>query len=103
GRKRGCRPRLVVVLQKAGEFVLIIQPCVKVFAHRTGVVLTKAVVEPLVVRVVETLLLERPFQVPVNLRHEDETGHSFAHALSRLWPEERRALTPGSLEDLGQG
>src|SRR5262245_50023702 len=55
GRKGGCRPRLVVVFQKAGELVLIIQPRMKVFAHRTGVLFAKAVVEPLIVGVVETL------------------------------------------------
>ena len=58
-------------------------------AHRPGVALAKAIVEPLVVGVIEALLLQRPFHVPVDLGHEEEAGHSFAHALRRRRPEER--------------
>ena len=72
GRERGGRPRLVVVLQEAGQLVLVIQPGVEVLAHRPRVSLAQAVVEPLVVGVVEPLLLQRPFQVPVDLGHEAE-------------------------------
>ena len=64
--------------------------------------LPEAIVEPFIVGVVEALLLERPFQVPVDLGHEEEAGNTFAHPLGRRRPEERRTLAPGSFEDLGQ-
>ena len=72
-RREGCsRPRLVVVFHKAGQLVLIIEPRVEMLAHRPRVPLAQAVVEPFVVGVIESLLLQRPFQVPVDLGHEAE-------------------------------
>ena len=99
-RRRG--PRLVVVLQEAGQLVLVIQARVEMLAHRPGMAVAEAVVEPLVVGVIEALLLERPFQVPVDLGHEEEAGNALAHALGRRRPEERRTLAPGSLEHVRQ-
>ena len=80
-RERGRRARLVVVLQEARELVLVVEPGVEVLAHRPRVAFAQAVVEPLVVGVVEALLLQRPFQVPVDLGHEAEARDSLAHAL----------------------
>jgi hypothetical protein len=101
GKRRRC-PRLVVVFQKASELVLIIQPSVKVFTHGTGMFNTKAVVEPLIVGVVETLLLSRPLQVPVNLGHKCNAGYAFAHTLDCLRPEWLRWDAPGSVKDFRQ-
>src|SRR5262249_37085066 len=62
-RRRG--PWLIVVFEKSGQFILIIQPGVEVLAHGPRMAFTEAVVQALVVGVVEPLLLERPFQVPI--------------------------------------
>ena len=59
----------------------------EVLAHRPGVPFAKPVVEPLVVGVVEALLLQRPFQIPIDLGHEAEARDALAHALDRLRPE----------------
>ena len=102
GRERRRGPRLVVVLQEAGQPVLVIEPGQEVLAHRPGVPLAQAVVQPLVVGVVEPLLLQRPFEVPVDLGHEAEVGDLLPHAPGRLRPERLGADAPGPLEDLGQ-
>ena len=73
-RERGRRPRLVVVFHEAGQLVLIVEPGVEMLAHRPGVPLAEAVVEPFVVGVVESLLLHRPFPIPVDLGHERKFG-----------------------------
>ena len=102
GGNVGGGPRLVVVFQEAGELVLIVEPGVKMLAHGPGVAVAQAVVEPLVVGVVEALLLQRPFQVPIDLGHEAEAGMALADLLRRRRPEERRSLAPGALEHVGQ-
>lgn len=57
GVECGCGPRFIVVFQKPGEAILIIETRVKVFTHSAGMSVTQTVVKPLVIRVVETLLL----------------------------------------------
>ena len=102
GKRRG-GPRLVVVLEEAGQLVLIVEPGVKMLADGPGMAFAEAVVEPLVVGVVEALLLERPFQVPVDLGHEAEAGMLAARTRSvargqksgARWPQVR-SKTSGS-------
>ena len=101
GKRRG-RARLVVVFQEAGHLVLVIEARVEVLADRPRVPLAQPVVQPLVVRVVEPLLLQRPFEIPVDLGHEAEAGHVFSHARGGSRPERLRAEAPRSLEDVGQ-
>ena len=62
----------------------------------------QAVVEPLVVGVVEALLLQRPFHVPIDFRHEAEVRNLLAHAADRLGPERLGRDAPGPLEDFRQ-
>ena len=64
--------------------------------------LAQAVVEPLVVRVVEALLQHRPLEVPVDLGHEAESRRARPNALGHPRPEQRRPAAPGPLEDVGQ-
>ena len=91
-----------MVLQEAGQLVLVVQPRAEVLAHRPGVPVAEAVVQPLVVGVIEALLLQRPFQVPVDLGHEAEVRDTLAHAPGRLRPEGLGLDAPGPLEDVGQ-
>ena len=72
-REVGRGPRLVVVLEEAREVVLVVEIGPQVLAHRPRVPVAQAVVEPLVVGVVEALLLQRPLEVPVDLGHEAGT------------------------------
>ncbi len=94
-----------MVFQEASQLVLVIEPRQEMLTHRTGVMLAQAIVEALVVGVVEALLLECPFEVPVNLDapHEivDQARRS-TNTLGRHRPEERRTLAPGAFEDFGQ-
>ena len=64
GREGRGGPRLVVVLQEAGQLVLVVQPRAEVLAHRPGVPVAEPVVEPLVVGVVEPLLLQASIRGP---------------------------------------
>ena len=91
-----------MVLHEAGELALVIEPGVEMLAHRPGMTLAEPIVEPLVVGVVETLVLQRPFQVPIDLRHEAEAGNPLTHASGRVRPEEWGTAAPGSFEDFWQ-
>lgn len=68
---------LVMVLQETKQLVLIPQFCAKMKSDTLGVLTFQAVIEPLVVAEIETLLLEFPLQVPVAFSHEAEVGMSF--------------------------
>src|SRR5262245_114997 len=100
--KRGGRTRLVMVFHEARDLVLIVEAGGQMLPYRSGTALAQAIVETLVVRVVEPLLLHGPFEVPIDLGHEAEPRAPRAYRSYRLGPEERRATSPGAREDVGQ-
>ena len=65
-------PRLVVVFEKARGFVLKLFVCTEMVPHGPGMSVSKSIIESVIVRVVKALLLECPFKIPVNFRHEQE-------------------------------
>src|SRR5438477_4265950 len=111
-RKRRGRARLVVVLEKAGRASLVLGVGEQMTAHGAGVLPAQSIVEPLVVCVVETLLLQRPLEIPVRLGHEHEVGVTRADAGDRRRPERligwrravggTRAIAPRAREDVRQ-
>jgi hypothetical protein len=112
-RRKGRRgPRLVVILQEANGPALEVRIRVEMAAHGLGVPGVQAVVQPLVVGVMEPLLLERPLEIPVRLGHEHEVWPRPVHVGDRLGPERLvdgrgpiggpGALTPRSRDDVGQ-
>src|SRR5262245_25447152 len=91
----GCRGAMpVAVLQEAGQTAPVVEPRPEVIADRPGVMLAQPIVESLVIGVIETLLLQGPFEIPVGLRHERELRNNLTNTLSRCRPEERRAIPP---------
>ena len=102
--RRECRgrPRLVVVFQEAGELVLIVDFCAEMLAYRTRMTFAQSIVEPFIVGVVEPLLLQRPFSIPVDLGHETEVRMLLAHGLGCLGPKEFDACAPSPFEHVGQ-
>ena len=111
-RKRDRGARLVVVFQKPHRFALIIQIGPQVQARRLALPCVQAVVKPFVIGVMETLLLQVPFAVPVCLRHEDEIRMRRGHGGNRLRPKWRidrrravariRAVAPGFANHVGE-
>src|SRR5439155_280157 len=83
------------VLQKAGQLVLVVQPRVEMLTHWQGMSVAEAVVQPFVVGVIESLLQQGPFQVPVDLGQEAEVRNPLAHAPDRLRPEGPGLDAPG--------
>src|SRR5262249_39419876 len=71
-RKRRGGPRLVVVLQKAGQLVLVVEAGAEMFTHRLGVALAETVIQSFVVCVVKALLVQCPFEIPIDLGHESK-------------------------------
>src|SRR5262245_34193653 len=98
----GRRPRLVVVFQKSGELILVIEAGMEVLAHRSRVSFAGAVVQPLVVRVVESFLLHGPLEIPRDLGHEAEAWDSVAYSLNRWRPEWLRPAAPRAFENIRQ-
>ena len=74
GRKRGGGSGLVMVLDEADQPLLVRQDQPEMQPHVLGVVMLQPVVESLVVAVIEPLLLQFPFQVPVGLGDEQKIG-----------------------------
>ena len=70
---RGCA-WLVVILQETGELVLIVEAGEQMLPHGSGMAFAQAIVEPLVVGVVEPLLLHSPLEIPIDFSHEAEPG-----------------------------
>ena len=98
--RRGAR--LVVVLEEARQPILIVEARRQMGAQRAGIGIAQPVVQTLVVAVVEALLLQVPFEVPIGFGQEGEAGMGPAHGRDRRRPERRRRPAPGALEDLGQ-
>ena len=62
---KDCRgARLVVVLEEARQPVLVVEPGAQMGANGAGIGMAKAIVEALVVAVVEALLLQIPIRGP---------------------------------------
>src|SRR5262249_41593115 len=64
GESRG-RAGLIVILQETRKLVLVIKAGQEMVVNRARMSFAQAVVEALVVSVVEAVLLQRPFQIPV--------------------------------------
>jgi len=77
----------VMILKEAGQLVLEVEAGTKVVSDRAGVASEQPVVKALVVAVREALLLQGPFEVPVDFGHEGEVGVFLVNGLRRLRPE----------------
>src|SRR5204863_3999267 len=74
GQERSGGARLVVILQEAGHFVLVVLSRPEMLAHRLRVPVAEPIVQSLVVCIIESLLLQRPFEIPIHFGHETELG-----------------------------
>src|SRR5205823_3469937 len=74
----GCA-RFVVIFQKSGQFVLIGWVSPEVFADQPGLPATKPIIELFVVSVIESLLLQDPFEIPIDLSHETKIRNAVPH------------------------
>src|SRR4029453_10325958 len=72
------------------------------FPRGPRVAFPQSVVELLVVRVLESLLLHGPFEVPIDFGHETESRYAFANVSGHVGPEEGSATSPRSLEHVRQ-
>src|SRR5262249_52421985 len=100
--KGGSRARFIVVFEETGQLVLVVEAGVEMFSHGPGALIAPASVQALVGRIIESLLLQRPFQLPVNFGHEREARKTLAHAPGCRRPEKGSTLAPGAFEDVGQ-
>src|ERR1700733_13373500 len=97
-----CRAGLVMILQKPYEFALIIKTRIQMFADRSNVPGLEPVVQPFIVAIIEALLLQGPFQIPIYLRHESKGRMCLADYLRCLGPKRLRDDPPGTRKDVGQ-
>ena len=78
---------LVVVLDETRQMLLIRHIRGQVPSHLQGVAFFQPVVEPLVIRVVKSLLLQVPLEIPVDLGQRDKAGMPCPQVGDRRWPE----------------
>ena len=73
-RRRECGggSRLIVILDEANKLRLIRRIGAEMAADALGIIVFQAVVQPLVVAVVEPLLLQLPFEIPVRFGDEEK-------------------------------
>ncbi len=97
-----CGARLVVVFQEADQSVLVGQVGTQMVANHSRITAAQPVIQALVVAVIEALLLQGPFHVPIGLGHKGEVQVLLAHGGDRLRPERFRTHSPGAFKDFGQ-
>src|SRR5947209_15230296 len=102
GGKHSGRTGLIMILEETRRFHLEVRIGTEVIAYGPGMPFAESIVEPLVVGVIEPLLLQCPFEVPIDLRHEQEIGIVFANRMDCVWPEGFWSLTPGALKHFGE-
>src|SRR6476646_2553278 len=86
-RKHGSCPGFIVILQKARRSPLELHISTEVIPHCAGMPVAETVVEPLVVCVIEALLLQSPFEIPIHLCHEQKVRPASADGVHCLGPE----------------
>ena len=91
-----------MVLKETGELILIVETGAQVFADGSDIARLQPIVQSLIIAIVEALLLQGPFQIPINLSLEGEGWIGLAHRRRRRRPERLRADAPCALENLGQ-
>src|SRR3954451_8884118 len=101
-REDGGSSRLVMIFEKSRGLALILQIGPKVVAHRACMGLAKPVIKPLVVGVIETLLLERPLEIPIDLCHEQKVRRVGTNSCDGFGPEWSWPEPPRSFENIGQ-
>src|SRR3974390_1551357 len=86
-----------MILQKTDKSVLIRHISGQMRAHGHGITALQSIVQTLVVAVIEPLLQERPFEIPVNLGDEEKPRIAFADRRDDSWPvlRFRRPHAPG--------
>ena len=85
-RKNSGGSRLVVVFEEPHRVPHEIRVGVQVPSHGVGIAVAQAIVEPLVVREIESLLLQVPFAIPICLGQESEFRVLGFNGLDRLGP-----------------
>src|SRR6266487_449949 len=85
-RERCRRTRFVMVLDETHQLVLVIETSGKVQSNAFRVVVFEPIVEPLVIAIVESELLQIPLQVPIGFRHKKHTGMLQPHGGDHLTP-----------------
>src|SRR5579871_832497 len=100
--KGRCSPGFVVVFEEPCQPVLLFEACPEMYANFAWIPIPKAIGEALVVAVVETLLVQLMFEIPVSFGQEREAWIRPAHRGDRLCPEGSRRHLPGASEDLRQ-
>src|SRR5262249_55090813 len=75
-----------MILQKPDELVLVGKIGVQMRPDALGSIMLQAVVQPLVVTVVESLLLQVPLQVPIGLGDKEHVRMSLPHSGDKIRP-----------------
>src|ERR1700689_498052 len=107
GRKRCCRPGLIVVLQKAQQVLLVSKAGKEMESNTLRIAMFQPIIEPLVVAEVEPLALQLILQVPVSLGDETEVRMHVLNSGDQIPPILGGRLLPGTIapctpEDLVQ-
>jgi hypothetical protein len=75
-----------MIFNKADQFSLVIKVSAKMEAHALRGVAFEAVIQALVVTVIEPLLLEFPLEIPITLSNEKEIRPRFLQGGNHINP-----------------
>src|SRR4051812_26360934 len=101
-RKYSSRTGLIMILEETRRLHLELDVGTEVIAYGAGMPFAESIVEPLVVGVIKPLLLQCPFEIPIDFRHEQKVGIVFANGTDRVRPERLWFLTPRALKHVGK-
>src|SRR6516164_1205254 len=89
--------QFIVVLNEADKLRLVSGIGAQMKTNALRIAMFQAVIEPLVVAVIEAQSLQLPLQVPVRLGNEEEIGMALPHCGDGLRPILRLGTPPGPL------
>src|SRR5262245_9520285 len=92
------RARLIVIFEEACQPILIVEPGPQMGANGADIRMAETRVKPLVVTIVEALLLQFPFEVPIGLGQKGEARVCTAHGPYGSRPEREGINAPRASE-----
>ena len=87
----------VMILEKAYQATVVSRITLQMLPYRLDLSMFQPVIQPLIVAIVESLLLQFPFEIPVRFSHKEELPMAPSYGGDQLGPILSRRLLTGPL------
>ena len=83
-----------MIFKEAGQLILVIKSCIKMFTHCFRMTFTQTIIQPFIIGIIKTLLLKVPFHIPVHFSHKAKIRNFFTNSFYGFGPEELQPFGP---------